>query len=79
MLKILQKHINILTQKRKKEDITPQKQATRRGKGGKAPPSLIKGGMPLPEEGLPPCRGGGKKSTLFCNLAIREFLGKGVY
>ena len=44
---------------------------------------LIEGGhIPLPKKAFPPCRGGmGKKSTLFCNLAIYKFLGKvkGVY
>ena len=37
----------------------------------------IKGGACLSLKKACPPVGGGKKSTLFCNLAIHEFLGKG--
>jgi len=43
------------------------------GGGGEAPPSLIKGEYTSPLRRLAtPVGGGGKKSTLFCNLANRE-------
>ena len=53
------------------------RRATRGRRQG--PPSLIKGRAcpSLKKACPPPCRGGGKMSTLFCNLAIYKFLGKG--
>ena len=40
-------------------------------RGGMAPLAWLRGGMPLPLEGLPPPVGS-KKYTQFCNLAIHE-------